>query len=256
MNTNLKQRAYRKAINSPGRMYLGDETRAITIKNISTSGVLIGLSGDGLNAHSKHTLEDISLHKPIHFCIPPLQLSGSAKIARMFTGLNLQLFLGMEFQDLVFCGANTACSNDSPYTSSLAIPGRLILDGEYFDFLTVSMSTDELIVRLPLMIGIEKGMELEFEFTQAKLKGWVKVVWTLEVDNFETLMRLHYTRREKGGDDISRHADWLLPQLNDCPMAHRLRVFAAIKDKASEDEKKISLSRINLAPARKTPTDK
>lgn len=138
MDTKPKQRAYRKAVNSHGRMYFGDDARDITVKNISTSGFLVGLNPDSLRSGNRHTLEGISRHKPIHFCIPPLRLSGSATIARTFTDPNLSIFMGMEFQDLVFCGANASCTNGHDYTSNLAIPGRLFLDGQYFDFLTVT----------------------------------------------------------------------------------------------------------------------
>lgn len=101
------------------------------------------------------------------------------------------------------------------------------------------MSANELIIRLPLMIGVEKGMVLELEFTQANLKGWVRVVWTLEVDCFETLMRLQYT---KLGDEngMARHAGSLLPRTEDCPVTHRLRVFTAISEGISDQERGMS----------------
>lgn len=74
--------------------------------------------------------------------------------------------------------------------------------------MTTNMSAEGLMARLPLVIGIEKGMVLAFEFPRASLKGWVKVVWTLDTDNFETLMGLQYVKPEiEGCDGASGYND-------------------------------------------------
>lgn len=232
MKNQLKQRAYRKTINSHGRVFFGDEKREIAVKNISTSGMLIQLKEGGLNVDNKHLLEDISPRQFINFCIPPLQLSGGAKIVRAFIAQDLQVFLGLEFQSLLSCGASMSCANNHSYRSSLAIPGRLLLHCDYFDFLTVNMSADDLIIRLPIIIGVEKGMVLAFEFPHANLKGWVKVLWTYDMEHFETLMGLQYVKPEnEEGDAMARQADKFLPHAQDCPITHRLRIFAALRNK-------------------------
>ncbi|MDD5271400.1 MAG: hypothetical protein PHU14_01650 [Methylovulum sp.] len=230
MKAALKQRAYRKAITSPGHLYFGEEKREVIVKNISTSGVLVGLKGGYLSADGKHILEELPPHKAINFCIPPLHLFGGAKIARMSTDRHLQIFLGLEFQNLVSCGASAACDNDHAYMSNLVIPGRLVLHSEYFDFLTVSLSEDELVVRLPILVGVEKDMVLACEFPQANLKGWVKVVWAVDMDYFETFVKLEYLKMEDG-EDVGKRIGLVLPHAQDCSLTHKLRIFAALKKK-------------------------
>lgn len=230
MDISLQPRAYRKPIKAQGRMYLANDRQDIVIKNISTSGMLVRLNEDHLSDHHKPTLETLFQHKTIHFCIPPFQLSGNAKIIRVFTNKHLQVYLGMTFQHLASCGANASCTNDSPYTSGLAIPGRLLLRNDYFDFMTVSLSENDFIIRLPIIVGVEKGMVLAFELTQANLKGQVKVVSVLDINLFETVMKLEYLKPENGAD-IGQQVDYFLPRPHDCPITHRLRIFSALKDK-------------------------
>lgn len=50
------------------------------------------------------------------------------------------------------------------------------------------------MIRFPIIFGIDTGMVVKFEFTSANLAGWVKVVWTLDADHFETFIGLQYVK--------------------------------------------------------------
>lgn len=135
MNVQMQQqRAYRKPISLHGWICFGGEMREITVKNISISGMLIQMSNKGLYFDGRRILDDVSLSESIDFFLPQLQLSGVAKIARMFITPNLQAFMGLEFQDLVL-------SLDKPHFNrkhcrvGITIPGRLFLNGDHYDFI-------------------------------------------------------------------------------------------------------------------------
>ncbi|POZ49848.1 PilZ domain-containing protein [Methylovulum psychrotolerans] len=193
MGTQLQQRAYRKATHLDGWVYLGGKMRKITIKNLSISGALAVLIPENLHVGNDHqqTLKNLSLSKTLDFFLPPLRLSGIAKVVRITITENLQVSFAMAFQELNH-SEDKPCFNRKNYRAKITIPGKLFLNGYYFDFMTVNMSVDGLMIRLPIVFGVEQGMVVAFKFPHANLKGQATVIWTMDNENCETLIGLQH----------------------------------------------------------------
>jgi hypothetical protein len=194
MDTKLKQRAYRKTTNIEGWVYFGGKMREITVKNLSISGALAILTPEVLRFNDDHqqTLKSLSLSKQLDFFLSPLQLSGVAKIVRVAVTKQGQVAFAMAFQDLNH-SSDEPCFNRKNYRAEIAIPGQLFLDGYCLDFMTVNMSVDGLMIRLPIAFGFEEGMAVTFKFPHAKLKGKAQVVWTMD-NGTETLIGLQHIK--------------------------------------------------------------
>lgn len=197
----LTQRPYRKNVNSKGWLYVGGEAREITIKNISINGVLAQLHNKTEDEDSKYLHQNLAVSKSIDFYMPQLRLSGEAKVVWMESGENDGYLLGMAFN-------NVAYDVDSPvfvrksHRKEVAIPGRILLNGEYHAFVTVDMSLGGIKICLPEKITVDKDVVAEFEFEALKMRGVVKVAWTSGSEGDSTLIGLAYIKPRKSDNTV------------------------------------------------------
>lgn len=198
MNTHSQPRAYRKAITSHGWLYLGGEAREITVKNISLSGFLVGLNNN-IGADNQRTLKNLSAAKSIDFYFPQLQLSGVANIVRVDTELEDQILLAMEFNELVYTD-DQPIYNRKSYRKEVALPGRILLAGEYHEFVSVNMSLGGIMIRVPENLTVEPDIITKFEFEHLNLKGLAKIAWCATLEESETLVGLEYAKQQESGN--------------------------------------------------------
>ncbi|MDD5272031.1 MAG: PilZ domain-containing protein [Methylovulum sp.] len=192
MNTTPHDRPYRKAITSHGWIFLGGEAREITIKNISITGALAQLDG----SKGERTLQNLLVSKAIDFYLPQLQLSGEAKVVRVDTAEDDHIILGLEFQNIAHT-ANEPVFKRKSYRKDMVIPGHILLNAYRHDFMTVNMSLDGLMIRVPEQLTVEKDAIIPFEFADANLKGFVKVVWVRQGEHNDTLIGLQYVKSKQ-----------------------------------------------------------
>ncbi len=196
MNASPHERPYRKTITSHGWIFLGGEAREITIKNLSITGALAHLD----DVKSERTLQDLLVSKAIDFYLPQLQLSGIAKIVRIDTAQAEHVVMALEFQDIAHTTDEPIFKRKS-YRKELAIPGHLLLNAYQHDFMTVNMSLDGLMIRVPEALAVEQEAIIPFEFADANLKGFVKVIWARSDGENGTLIGLQYVKPKKTGAD-------------------------------------------------------
>ncbi|MDD5273055.1 MAG: PilZ domain-containing protein [Methylovulum sp.] len=194
MSIELQHRDYRKAIRLDGWAYLGGKLCKITVKNISISGAFAVLDPESLGGHQR-ALKKLSSVKTMDFFLPSLGVSGIAKVIRVAQAEQGGLSFAMAFQDLAH-PVDRPFFNRKNYRADIAVPGKLLLNGHYVDFMTVNVSVDGLMVRLPLAFDIEIGMALKFRFPHANRKGLARVMWTRDNDDHETLIGLQLIRRD------------------------------------------------------------
>lgn len=192
MDTPQHRHPYQKPINSRGWVYLDGEMREITVKSISIVGALAQLHLDDSNFSSKRTLHHLSSIKSIDFFLPHLQLSGAAKITNVDTSQE-DILLELEFENLAYTVDEPVFKRKS-YRKEVAIPGKITIKDQAYPFVTVNISMDGLMIRLPKAVSLEKDWFMPFEFTNSDLKGYVKVVWTQTKGDNETLVGLQYAK--------------------------------------------------------------
>jgi len=195
MNTPI-QRAYRKKINSQGWMFLGGEVQKITAKNISVTGVLVQLENNNVAYAGKRILQNLAAAKSIDFLFPKLRLSGEAKVVRVESASNDQIILAMQFNNLA-SNINHPVFKRKSFRKEIAIPGRILLNGDYHKFVSVNMSSGGFMLQLSEIISVEKNHITQFEFETLKLKGFAKIVWIANPENPKTLMGLQYVKPNK-----------------------------------------------------------
>jgi hypothetical protein len=189
-------RPYRKRINSHGWMYVGGESKEITVKNISITGALVQLNTQNEVPDKKHTLQNLAVSKSIDFYLPHLQLSGEAKVVRVDTTDDKQLLLAMEFQNIAYT-TDKPVFNRKSYRKEVSMPGQLLVEEQPLDFVTVDISLEGLKIRVPEELDIEPGAVIPFQLSEANVKGLVKVVWAAHGEAHETLMGLQYVTPKK-----------------------------------------------------------
>jgi hypothetical protein len=192
MDTPQHQHPYQKPINSRGWVYLDGEMREITVKSISIVGALAQLHLDDSNFSSKRTLQHLSSIKSIDFFLPHLQLSGAAKIMNVDSSQE-EILLTLEFENLAYTVDEPVFKRKS-YRKEIAIPGKITVKDKAHPFVTVNISMDGLMIRVPEVLPIEKDWFMPFEFTNSDLKGFVKVVWAQTKGENETLVGLQYAK--------------------------------------------------------------
>ncbi|WP_019866932.1 PilZ domain-containing protein [Methylovulum miyakonense] len=186
-------RAYRKNINSKGWLYLGGEVQEMATKNISITGVLVKIENKNINFDKKRTLQKLLASKSIDFYFPKLRLSGEAKVVRVESEQDGQIMLAMEFSNVAY-EVDHPLFNRKSFRKSLTIPGRLLIDDEYHDFISVNMSQGGFMIHLPKKLAIKNNRIAQFEFNTLKLKGFAKIVWANNPDNTKTVMGLQYVK--------------------------------------------------------------
>jgi hypothetical protein len=187
MNLALK-RSYRKKLTTTGLIYLHGEEREVSVSNISMTGVLVCLSVT--TEINSALINSVIAHSIIDFYLPKLRLAGTAEIVRV-TEEDSQIILALKFKEINY-NIDGLLYKRKVYRKPMSVCGRILLNNKYYDFQTVNVSVEGLMIRLAETVVIAEGMITSFEFRDIHLKGEVLVIW-IDFDNEgKTLVGLKY----------------------------------------------------------------
>lgn len=187
------KRQYRKNLTSEGLIYLGGKELAISVRNLSITGLLAELSDNDEISDINEVFESIKLTPTIDIYLPEMRLAGEADIVRADM-LDKQVYLAMEFRNLSY-DANNMLYKRKAYRKNMTSSGEIVLNGEKHEFITKNVSIDGLMILLSKNIEVREGLITIFDFERLKLRGKIKVVW-VEHDDDSTLMGLQYVQLE------------------------------------------------------------
>lgn len=188
-------RSYRKNLTSHGLIYIGGEELAITIKDISLSGLLAHLNCDNASRDARDIFNMLSVSTLIDIYLPEMRLAGEAEVVRVDI-FNENILLAMEFKSVAYDVDNQLYKRKA-YRKSMVAPGKIKLNGEYHAFVTVNVSVDGLMINVTEPINVEPGEIAQFEFDALDLEGEIKVIWVEHIADAGTLLGLQYRHMEK-----------------------------------------------------------
>ncbi len=188
-------RPYRKNLTTHGLIYLAGEEQAITIKNISITGVLAQLNSKIGKNDIKDIFNTLLASTIIDLYLPEMRLAGEVEVIRV----DMQddhILLALEFKNVTY-DVNDLLYKRKAYRKNLPAPGHILFNGEYMEFTSVNVSVDGIMIRLPEPVYVEPGVVTVFEFKKLELEGEIKVVWVDRLPDSTTLMGLQYVHMEK-----------------------------------------------------------
>ena len=187
-------RPCRKNLISQGLIYMGEEEHRITIKNLSINGVLARLNSDREDIDIKYIFNQLLVSTVIDLYLPEMRLAGEAEVVRADIE-DGQILLALEFKNIAF-DIDKDLNKRKAYRKSMPDPGRILLNGEYYDFNTINVSVEGLMICLSEAIAVEVGTITRFEFKRLELEGKIKVIWVDLISDDRTLMGLQYINME------------------------------------------------------------
>ncbi|HEY8035578.1 MAG TPA: PilZ domain-containing protein [Methylobacter sp.] len=188
-------RPYRKNLMSHGLIYMGGEEREITVKDLSLSGVLAELKSDQGGKSAKDIFDMLSASTTIDLYLPEIRLAGEAEVVRVDMH-DEHILLALEFRSVAYDVDNQLYKR-KVHRKNMTAPGKILLNGEYREFITVNVSVDGLMINLAEATDVEVGVITMFEFEQLKLDGEIKVIWAERTADGRTLLGLQYVHMEK-----------------------------------------------------------
>ena len=180
---------------SEGFIYMGEEEHKITVKNLSISGVLAQLNTDREDIDIKYVFNQLLVSTVIDLYLPEMRLVGDVEVVRgdMEEG---HILLALEFKNIAF-DIDKDLNKRKVYRKNMPDSGKILLNGQYYNFTSVNVSVDGLMICLPEAIAVEVGMITRFEFKRLQLEGEVKVIWGDLISDDRTLIGLQYVHLEK-----------------------------------------------------------
>ncbi len=194
MNLDLN-RPYRKNLTSHGLIYIGGEELGITVKDISLTGLLAHLKCGGANKGARDIFNMLSDSATIDLYLPEMRLAGEAEVVRVDI-FNDNILLALEFKNVAF-DVDSLLYKRNAYRKNITAPGKILLDGEYHEFITVNVSVDGLMINISESVVAEVGEITVFEFERLELEGEIKVIWIDRTADAGTLLGLQYVHMEK-----------------------------------------------------------
>jgi hypothetical protein len=189
MNSESK-RSYRKKLITNGLVYINGEEQEVFVVNISMTGVLVQLSCEIYSSDTDSNFNDSLISTTIDFYLPQLSLAGTAEISRV-TKDEHHVLLALKFQDITY-NIDSLLYKRRVYRKNMSVPGRILLNNELYDFYTVNVSVEGLMIRLEKTVVIAEGITTSFEFKDLSLKGEVQVAWIDFDIEGKTLVGLKY----------------------------------------------------------------
>jgi hypothetical protein len=189
MSVHVK-RPYRKNLASYGLIYMGGEEYSITVKNISLTGVLVKINQKQNQNDLNKIYREVLAATIIDMYIPTLRLAGETEAVRVDIEDD-HLLLALEFKNVSY-DIDRVLYKRKAYRKTIVAPGMILLDDIYREFYSVNASVEGLMIRLAEKIFIEKDLVTVFEFKELEVEGEVKVVWTENLSDTETLVGLQY----------------------------------------------------------------
>ena len=194
-----KERSYRKNLTSKGLIYLSEEELEISIRNLSLTGLLAELEDNPSIHDINDVFQSVKSSPLIDIYLPEMRLAGEAEIVRadMIDG---QIYLALEFRSVSYDVDNVLYKR-RVYRKNLTAPGQIIFNKKKYDFNTLNVSVDGLMINIKDNVEVKEGMVTIFDFKRLKLRGEIKVIWVEHNDDGSTLLGLQYLHMEK--NDIS-----------------------------------------------------
>ena len=194
-----KERSYRKNLTSKGLIYLSEEELEISIRNLSLTGLLAELEDNPSIHDINDVFQSVKSSPLIDIYLPEMRLAGEAEIVRadMIDG---QIYLALEFRNVSYDVDNVLYKR-RVYRKNMAAPGQIIFNKKKYDFNTLNVSVDGLMIYIKDNVEVKEGMVTIFDFKRLKLRGEIKVIWIEHNDDGSTLLGLQYLHMEK--NDIS-----------------------------------------------------
>jgi PilZ domain len=187
-------RPYRKNLTTHGLIYLAGEEQAITIKNISITGVLAQLDSKVGRNDIKAIFNTLLGSTVIDLYLPEMRLAGEVEVIRVDMEED-HITLALEFKNVTY-DVNDLLYKRKAYRKNLPGPGHILLNGAYLEFNAVNVSVDGIMIRLTETVHVEPGVVTVFEFKRLELEGETKVVWIEHLSEGGTLMGLQYIHME------------------------------------------------------------
>ncbi|MFA5984144.1 MAG: PilZ domain-containing protein [Methylococcaceae bacterium] len=198
MNTML-ERSYRKNLSSQGLIFLAGQERAVKVKNLSISGVLIELCNMPAiedNHISSEELYQLALESlVVDIFLPDMRLAGEADVVRVEFDQGCVL-MALEFKNISHDVDNLLYKR-KVYRKNMAVPGHILINGDYLEFDTVNVSVDGLMIQINKAVQVEENLITVFEFSALDLQGEARVVWQEKLSPALTLIGLQYVHMEK-----------------------------------------------------------
>jgi len=83
------------------------------------------------------------------------------------------------------------------YRKSMTDPGKILINGHYYEFTTINVSVEGLMIFLCQEIPVKVGVITRFEFERLGLEGQIKVIWVDAIYDGRTLIGLEYVHLKK-----------------------------------------------------------
>lgn len=194
MYANL-DRPRRTNLVSHGFIYMGEEEHQITIKNISINGVLVQLNSDREDIDIKYIFNQLLVSTIIDLYLPEMRLAGEAEVVRADMEDD-HILLALEFKNIAF-DVDQNLNKRKVYRKSMTDLGKILVNGEWYNFTTVNVSVEGLMICLAQEISVEVGTVTQFEFKRLELEGQIKVIWLDHISDGRTLIGVQYVQMEK-----------------------------------------------------------
>ncbi len=180
---------------SEGFIYMGEEEHKITVKNLSISGVLAQLNTDREDIDIKYVFNQLLVSTVIDLYLPEMRLVGDVEVVRgdMEEG---HILLALEFKNIAF-DIDKDLNKRKVYRKNMPDSGKILLNGQYYNFTSVNVSVDGLMICLPEAIAVEVGTITRFEFKRLELEGEIKMIWGDLISEGRTLIGLQYVHLDK-----------------------------------------------------------
>jgi hypothetical protein len=184
-------RSYRKNLITNGLIYINGEEQEVSVVNMSIAGVLVQLNHKSVySSDTESTLNDSLASTIIDFYLPQLSLAGTAEVVRVHINEH-SVSLALEFKDITY-NINNLLYKRRVYRKNMSVEGQILLNNGYYNFHTINVSVEGLMIRLAETLNIVEGMTTSFEFNNLSLKGEVEVVWVDFDADDKTLLGLKY----------------------------------------------------------------
>ena len=180
---------------SEGFIYMGEEEHQITVKNLSINGVLAQLNTDREDIDIKYVFNQLLVSTVIDLYLPEMRLVGDVEVVRgdMEEG---HILLALEFKNIAF-DIDKDLNKRKVYRKNMPDSGKILLNGQYYNFTSVNVSVDGLMICLPEAIAVEVGTITRFEFKRLELEGEIKMIWGDLISEGRTLIGLQYVHLDK-----------------------------------------------------------
>jgi len=181
------QRSYRKKLITSGLVYINGEEQEVSVINLSMTGALVQLN---CTAMAESLVNEALVSKIIDFYLPKLRLAGTAEVMRVHGSGRANSF-ALKFKEISY-NIDNLLYQRKVYRKNMSVDGKIVLNNKYYDFQSINVSVDGLMIQLAETVIIAKGIRTAFEFDQLNLKGEAQVVW-MDIDSGgKTVVGLKY----------------------------------------------------------------